>query len=87
MTAVAAVSAATARVAVAGASATPIVVEAIPGINTAQTVADLVAAVAARTAPQGDYRGSAEYRRAMAEVLARRALTQAFAALSDGGRA
>ena len=87
VTAVAAVSAATARVAVAGASATPIVVEAIPAINTAQTVADLVAAVAARTAPTGDYRGSVAYRQVMAEVLARRALTQAFASLSDGGRA
>ncbi len=87
VTAVAAVSPALARVAVAGASATPIVVEAIPGIHADQTVADLVAAVATRTAPQGDYRGSAEYRRAMAEVLARRALTQAFASLSDGGRA
>ena len=62
-------------------------VEAFPGIHAAQTGADLVVAVAARTAPQGDYRGSAEYRRAMAEVLARRALTQAFAFLSDGGRA
>ena len=78
MAAVAAVSPTVARVAVAGASATPIVVEEIPGANAAQIIADLVAAVVARTAPQGDYRGSAEYRRAMAEVLARRALTQAF---------
>ena len=82
--AAAAVSPTTARVAVAGAAAEPIVAEASIGPDPAQTVAQLVAAVVARTAPQGDYRGSAEYRRAMAEVLARRALTQAF---SNGVRA
>lgn len=36
--------------------------------------------------PQGDYRGSAAYRRAMAGVVARRALEACAAALTAGGR-
>jgi CO/xanthine dehydrogenase FAD-binding subunit len=76
--AVAAVSATTARVAVAGASAAPIVVETRIQADRAEVVAHLATAVAERTDPKGDYRGSVAYRRAMAEVLARRALNQAF---------
>jgi len=79
VTAVAAVSSTQARVAVAGVSAGPITAEARVDSDPAQTIALLVAAVLAHAEPQGDYRGSAEYRRAMAEVLARRALNQAFA--------
>jgi len=43
---------------------------------------ELIAAAAARAAelvqPAGDFRGSAEYRKAMAGVLAERALQQAW---------
>jgi len=76
--AAAAVSATTARVAVAGASAAPIVVETRIGADRAEVAAHLAAAVAEQTDPIGDYRGSVEYRRAMAAVLARRALNQVF---------
>jgi CO/xanthine dehydrogenase FAD-binding subunit len=76
--AAAVVTPAAARVAVAGTSPAPFVVEAQTGAEPAATVVALIDAVAAHSAPQGDYRGSAAYRRAMAEVLARRALTQAF---------
>lgn len=76
--AVAAVSPATTRVAVAGASTLPIVVETATTGERASAVTRLVADLAAQVAPQGDYRGSVEYRRAMVEVLARRALSQAF---------
>ncbi len=76
--AVATVSPATARVAVAGASPAPFVVAVERSVAGADCVAHLVDAVTAQAAPHGDYRGSAAYRRAMAEVLARRVLTQAL---------
>ena len=40
------------------------------------TIAAVAAAVEAEVAPQGDFLGSEEYRRAMANVLTRRALEQ-----------
>lgn len=43
---------------------------------TAAAIADAAAQVAAQIAPAGDFRGSGEYRREMAVVLARRALSQ-----------
>ncbi len=76
--AVATVAPATARVAVAGASPAPFVVAVNRSIAGAEFVAHLVDAVVAQVAPASDYRGSAAYRRAMAEVLAHRALTQAL---------
>jgi CO/xanthine dehydrogenase FAD-binding subunit len=79
VTAAAAVSPTLARVAVAGAAAGPITAEVKLDGDRQQAAALLVSAVLAHVEPQGDYRGSAEYRRAMAEVLARRALNQAFA--------
>ena len=42
----------------------------------AQTISMLIAAVLAHVEPPADYRGSAEYRRAMAETLARRAFSR-----------
>jgi CO/xanthine dehydrogenase FAD-binding subunit len=79
VTAAAAVSPTLARVAVAGAAAGPITAEVKLDGDRQQAAELLVSAVLAHVEPQGDYRGSAEYRRAMAEVLARRALNQAFA--------
>lgn len=64
-----------ARVAVAGAGPSPIL-KSVEG--SAPRAADLAAAVQAEAAPAGDYLGSAEYRRAMAGVLARRALEAAL---------
>ncbi len=77
--AVGAVDGATARVAVAGASALPFVVETRVDAAPAAVIDRLVAAVNSQAAPAGDYRGSVDYRRQMAEVLAQRALTAAFA--------
>ncbi len=77
--AVGAVVGQTARVAVAGAGALPFVVETTVDDAPAAVIDPLVAAVTSRAAPVGDYRGSVEYRRQMAEVLARRALEAAFA--------
>jgi CO/xanthine dehydrogenase FAD-binding subunit len=48
----------------------------IGGSASYEAVADVTSAVAQEVAPSSDYLGSAEYRREMAEVLARRALTQ-----------
>ena len=76
--AVAAVSPTLARVAVAGAAPGPIVAEVKIDGSPDQAAAMLIAAVLTHAAPEGDYRGSVEYRRAMAEVLTRRALNQAF---------
>ncbi|MFN3334411.1 MAG: hypothetical protein ACK47M_18040, partial [Caldilinea sp.] len=64
---------------VAGASPLPFVVETIVDDAPAAAIDRLVAAVTNQSAPIGDYRGSVEYRRQMAEVLARRALEAAFA--------
>ena len=68
-----------ARVAVAGASPLPLVVETPVDDAPAVVTARLAAAVLHQAAPVADYRGSVEYRRALADVLARRALHAAFA--------
>lgn len=67
-----------ARVAVSGAAPGPITVQAALGSDPAATVDDLAGQISAAAAPQGDYRGSAAYRLAMAAALARRALTEAL---------
>jgi len=46
---------------------------------TREAIADAAASAAAGLAPGGDYKGSSEYRRAMAETLATRALMRAAA--------
>lgn len=64
----------TVAIAVSGASAAPLLKSApISNLQSSAFIESLVAACN----PIGDYRGSAEYRRAMAGVLARRALEQA----------
>ena len=68
-----------ARVAVAGASPLPIVAEAALDDAPAAVIERLVTTVTSQAAPVADYRGSADYRRKMAGVLARRALEAAFA--------
>jgi CO/xanthine dehydrogenase FAD-binding subunit len=77
--AVGAVAGRMARVAVAGAGPLPFVVETSVGDAPTAVIERLAAAVTAQAAPIGDYRGSVEYRRQMADVLARRALAAAFA--------
>ena len=77
--AVGAVCGRTARVAVAGATPLPFVVETSVDEAPSAVITRLVAAVTNQAAPVGDYRGSVEYRRRMADVLARRALEAAFA--------
>jgi len=77
--AVGAVVGQTVRVAVAGASPLPFVVETTVDDLPATVIDRLAAAVTRQTAPVADYRGSADYRRKMADVLARRALEAAFA--------
>lgn len=69
----------TARVAVAGASPLPFVVETSVDDAPAAVIDRLAAMVASQAAPVADYRGSADYRRRMADVLARRAVAAAFA--------
>lgn len=77
--AVAVVTETTGRVAVAGAGPHPFVVEhAINDRLTRTIINSLVEAVGSAAQPSGDARGSAEYRHAMAQVLARRALVDAF---------
>jgi len=77
--AVAAVVGRTARVAVAGASSLPFIVDTTIDDSSAAVIDRLAAAIMEQAAPVGDYRGSVEYRRQMADVLARRALAAAFA--------
>ncbi|HAJ35148.1 MAG TPA: hypothetical protein DCL15_05595, partial [Chloroflexi bacterium] len=77
--AVSVVAGQTARVAVAGASPLPFVVETTVDGAPAVVTDRLAAMVTSQTAPVGDYRGSADYRRQMADVLARRAVAAAFA--------
>lgn len=83
--AAAVVDAQRACVAVAGAAPQPIVAETpLADISVKAAVDALVDAVVVQAAPVGDYRGSAEYRRTMASVLARRALENA---MQQGGNA
>jgi CO/xanthine dehydrogenase FAD-binding subunit len=53
-------------------------------VVTPELLARAAAPAAGAVAPEDDWLGSAEYRRAMASVLARRALEQAWAD-ADGG--
>ena len=73
--AVAVVAPDSARVAVAGASARPILK--FQSLRDASDLQSLSDSVASEARPIPDYRGSAEYRKAMAGVLAIRALTDA----------
>ncbi len=71
-----------ARLALGGVAPNPLRVPAVEAALTGQSLTpDLIADAAAQLAPlvhpAGDFRGSGEYRREMAVVLARRALTQA----------
>jgi CO/xanthine dehydrogenase FAD-binding subunit len=66
-------------VAVAGASSLPFMVDTTIDDSSAAVIDRLAAAIMEQAAPVGDYRGSVEYRRQMADVLARRALAAAFA--------
>lgn len=68
-----------ARVAVAGASPMPFVVETSVDAAPAAVIDRLASAVTSQAAPVADYRGSVDYRRRMADVLAQRALAAAFA--------
>jgi CO/xanthine dehydrogenase FAD-binding subunit len=76
--AVAVVVGGVARVAVSGAAPGPITVQAPLGSDPDAAIDDLASQISAGAAPQGDYRGSAAYRLAMAATLARRALTEAL---------
>ena len=72
-----------ARLALGGVADTPIRLPGVEALLEGQMLtADLIAAAAAHAAewvqPAGDFRGSAEYRKAMAGVLAERALQQAW---------
>jgi CO/xanthine dehydrogenase FAD-binding subunit len=73
------------RLAVAGATARPVRLRALEATLagqavTAEQLAGVPAQVEALMAPRGDFRASAEYRRAMAGVLVRRALAAAVEA-------
>ena len=71
-----------ARLALCGVGAEPVLAAAAERLNGQRVDAGAIAGVASAAAsalePAGDERGSAAYRRAMAEVLARRALAQAW---------
>jgi carbon-monoxide dehydrogenase medium subunit len=77
-----------ARLALGGVADIPLRLPEIETLLTGQTLTpDLIASAATRAAelvhPTGDFRGSAEYRRAMVRVLSRRALRTAWAQVSD----
>lgn len=55
----------------------------IGGPLDAEGIAAVARAVAYEVAPDGDFRGSVEYRRAMAQVLTRRALERCLAAAAE----
>lgn len=72
-----------ARLALGGVADTPVRLPEVEAMLAGQTLTDtLISAAAALAAdlvnPAGDYRGSAAYRKAMADVLAERALRQAW---------
>lgn len=76
-----------AGLAVAGANPTPVRLLEVEKLLSGETVSDSLLDEAAAMAekqsdPRGDYRGSDEYRRAMAGVLSRRALAAAYASAS-----
>jgi CO/xanthine dehydrogenase FAD-binding subunit len=79
-----------ARIALCGAGPEPARLAGAAGLLAGQALTDeqierAVAGVQAEAAPVGDYRGSADYRRAMVGVLTRRALLQAREQLAEGG--
>lgn len=74
-----------ARVAVSGASPRPLVAES--SAAPAEAVSFLQNAISAAAQPVGDARGSVEYRKVMAGVLARRAVAGAFGAGALGSEA
>ncbi len=67
-----------ARVAVSGAAPGPITAQAALGSDPEAAANELASQISAAAAPQGDYRGSAAYRLAMAVTLTRRALMEAL---------
>ena len=72
-----------ARLALGGVAETPLILPQIEAalVNhrlTPDLIADAAAQIAPKMHPTGDHRGSAEYRRAMVEVLVRRALNEAW---------
>lgn len=80
------------RVALGAVAPTPLLcagaVQALAGqAADAATIARAAAAAAADAKPIDDHRGSADYRRQMAEVLSRRALTRALALAKSGREA
>jgi CO/xanthine dehydrogenase FAD-binding subunit len=79
-----------ARVALTGAWPEPVRLSEAPGMLVGGPLSEerikaVAAAVEEEVAPQGDYLGSAIYRRAMAGVLTRRALEACDAGLTAGG--
>lgn len=80
--AVAVVEPEVARLAVAGASPRPICKTLAGARLTQDRLAQFAESITSESSPAGDYRGSAEYRKAMAGVLARRALAEALERLT-----